>query len=45
MEAEDELLSFYDTIFTISSSPSLRKKVKEVVSKEEYTQLLTKGEV
>lgn len=45
MEAEDELLSFYDTIFTISSSPNLRKKVKEVVSKEEYTQLLTKGEI
>ncbi|MGG5314391.1 BglG family transcription antiterminator [Enterococcus sp. AZ072] len=45
MEAEDELLSFYDTIFTISSSPNLRKKVKEVTSKEEYTQLLTKGEV
>lgn len=45
MEAEDELLSFYDTIFTISSSSHLRKKVKEVTSKEEYTQLLTKGEV
>lgn len=45
MEAEDELLSFYDTIFTISSNPNLRKKVKEVTSKEEYTQLLTKGEV
>lgn len=45
MEAEDELLSFYDTIFTISSSSLLRTKVKKVTSKEEYTQLLTKGEI
>lgn len=45
MEAEDELLSFYDTIFTISSSTHLRSMVKDITSKEEYTRLLTKGEI
>lgn len=45
MEAEDELLSFYDTIFTISSSTNLRSMVKDATSKEEYTRLLTKGEI
>ncbi|MGM0214361.1 BglG family transcription antiterminator [Enterococcus sp. AZ109] len=45
VEAEDELLSFYDTIFTISSNPRLRAQVRTVSSKEDYTRLLTKGEV
>ena len=40
---EDELLSFYDTIFVISSSLSLREQVKGINSKEEYRQLLVKG--
>lgn len=44
LETEDELLSFYDTIFTISSSPSLREQVKAVSSKEDYTRLLMEGE-
>ena len=40
---EDELLSFYDTIFVISSSETLREQVKRINTKEEYRQLLVKG--
>lgn len=40
---ENELLSFYDTIFVISSNEQLRKNVKQVRCKEEYRQLLVKG--
>lgn len=40
---EDELLSFYDTIFVISSNQELREQVKQISSKEEYRQLLVKG--
>ncbi|WP_315306169.1 HTH domain-containing protein [Enterococcus devriesei] len=45
LETEDELLSFYDTIFTISSNPRLREQVKVIASKEDYTRLLMEGEV
>ncbi|MCB5952837.1 HTH domain-containing protein [Enterococcus sp. BWT-B8] len=44
IDAEDELLSFYDTIFLISSNPTLRKQVREITSEKDYTCLLTKGE-
>jgi lichenan operon transcriptional antiterminator len=40
---EDELLSFYDTIFVISSNEELREQVKGITSKEEYRQLLVNG--
>ncbi|MDT2596398.1 BglG family transcription antiterminator [Enterococcus dongliensis] len=40
---EEELLSFYDTIFIISSNKVLREQVKQINSKEEYRQLLVKG--
>ncbi|MGG5370670.1 BglG family transcription antiterminator [Enterococcus sp. AZ196] len=40
---EDELLSFYDTIFVISSNELLREQVKQINSKEEYRQLLVNG--
>ena len=40
---EDELLSFYDTIFVISSNETLREQVKRINTKEEYRQLLVKG--
>ncbi|MGP5429693.1 BglG family transcription antiterminator [Enterococcus malodoratus] len=40
---EDELLSFYDTIFVISSNEALREQVKQISSKEEYRRLLVKG--
>lgn len=43
LEMEDELLSFYDTIFVISSNKLLREKVKQINSKEEYRQLLVNG--
>ncbi|MGL9746150.1 BglG family transcription antiterminator [Enterococcus sp. DIV0170] len=43
LAVEEELLSFYDTIFVISSSETLREQVKQIQTKEEYRQLLVNG--
>lgn len=43
LAVKEELLSFYDTIFVISSSETLREQVKQIQTKEEYRQLLVNG--